>query len=179
MAAILLWINTPEHSPHGGRGANPDGSSVGFAMFSVVILAAAQGLVALRADPAHQSLSSAIMLLHGAAAIGMSAFLVGPGIAVRVGVWSASIGVFASLGMLSFAQVLPRAVRGLFNSEIEPAPQSIAYGFGAYALEAIVLLTVAPAMIALARCEHAIQRVAGIAIFLGIAVVAVLRLMAM
>jgi hypothetical protein len=166
LAAIVLWINTPDDLPGSERPSQHE-TLAGWATIGVVLLAAGQAVASLWIAPEHVAYSALIMLAHAGVIVAMSAFIAGPGIASRLGLWAASVGVLASLGILSLTHVLPRAIHAWTAEYIDPQPPQVAYGFGAYAFEATALLVLAPAMIALARLERTLQIIAGIAILLA------------
>lgn len=176
--AVLLWINTPDDAPPAGDERDGVGAGLGIAMMSIVVLAIAQGASSLGVEAQQTELSSALMIAHAAAALGMTAFLVSPGIAVRIGLWAASVGVLGSLGVLSLMYVLPRAASAAMSlaEGYEPVPQQIAYGFGAFAFEATALLVLAPAMLVLLQIESVLRRAIGWLFVLGAMVLIAYRM---
>ncbi len=177
VAALLLWVNTPDE-PAGSRAVSPTEMKLRAASMAAVFLALGAGAAVFWVDRAHLPLASCVVLAHAIAVAGMSGFAVAPGMASRLGLWTASIGVLATLGVLSLRTLLPRAVEALTADYIEPRPPDIAYGFGAYAFEATALIVLVPAVFAVARLNRAVQRVLGAVLLIATGAIIAWRLLA-
>jgi hypothetical protein len=82
--------------------------------------------------------------------------------------WSAALGVLGSLSALSLAALVPRLVATIAGATASPGP--VAHGFGAYALEAALLLALPVVGPLVARLDRTPRR----AIAGGLAALAVM-----
>jgi hypothetical protein len=168
LAAVMLWINTPAAEPSRSNGTSTTPARhAGWGMFIVLLLSAAQGFVLSRLPREATSIGVAIALAFSGIGVAASAVAAGPAWAVRVGGWSASLGVLLAIGLLSLLHLLPQSVAmfvdPLHRSAMGAASVSteVAYGFGHFALEAIILIALPLAIPILARLEGSAERIAG------------------
>jgi hypothetical protein len=165
IAAVMLWINTPEI----GRGEPAQNSMqvrAGFAMVVVLMCSFAQGIAGRFAGDDALLLVVALMILHATVALGLAARQTSAGLCVRLGVWSASFGVLFALGLIALLAMVPRILATMFAQELPPHSMQIAAGFGAYAMEATVLMVLTPLAVGVMRLPRGVQVIIGAALLL-------------
>lgn len=165
VAAVLLWINTPEVS----RGASAQSSTqarAGFAMVVVLLCAFAQGGTGRLAGEEYRWLVVLLMLSFAAIALGSAARQASAGLSARIGIWSASFGVLFALGVMALLAMLPRLLATMARVELPPHSTDIASGFGALAMEATLLLVLAPLAAGVLRLPRVVQAVIGAVLLL-------------
>jgi hypothetical protein len=173
--AVLLWINTPELTR---EEPSPTDAQAGNGLTLVLLCAVAQGVAIGLAPASMLNVAAGIAIAHAAMIIALLARLASPGAAMRIGGWTATLGVLLGLGAISLRQLLPRAL-GVLNGEHSRPPVNVAYGFGEYALEATILLALGIAAIALEHLSTSITRRAmGALLILAAALLAGWRLAA-
>lgn len=176
LAAVVLWANTPD-MPRPDN-AEDDQPQVWMGMVLVVICAFLMGVSAAFIEASLRWLSASIMLLYGGIALLLTAMYAGPAACMRVGTWAAAVGVLLALGGLSIMQMLPQAVRLIMGGEAEDV-RRIAYGFGAYAFEAAMLLVLPLFMLAIWNLPRGGRTLAGVVAIAVAAALTVWRLMSM
>lgn len=120
-------------------------------------------------------LSVTIALAYAFAVVAGAARRGGSTVGLRTGGWTAAIGTFLGIGAISVVHLLPQSlgvVLGLRNI-VEPR---VAYGFGAYALEGMILFLLPAGMLVLPRLDSARRRRVGLAILLLAAGLAIWRI---
>lgn len=160
IAAVLLWINTPEV----GRDGSPQGvhqMRAGFGMLVVLLCAFAQGIAGRLAGEEERWLVVLLMLSYAAIALGLAARQTSAGLCVRIGIWCASFGVLFALGVIALLAMLPRILATAVGIELPPHSMDIAAGFGAFALEATVLMVLAPVAVGVMRLPWFVRAVIG------------------
>lgn len=168
IAAVMLWINTPEV----GRESpvqNPLHARAGFAMVAVVSFAFGQGIAGRLVGEPERWLVVIMMLSYAAMALGLAARQTSAGLCVRLGVWSASFGVLFSLGAIALLAMLPRILATVAAVELPPHSMDIASGFGAFALEATLLMVITPVAVGVLRLPRSVQVVIGVMLLLFVA----------
>lgn len=176
LAAIILWINTPDldHAQH--RAAPTDAqhiASMGMLLF--LLCSIGQGLVSWSLPPDMRPWSAILLVASPIAALALTAWHAGQVACVRLGIWAATLGVFFSLGLLALSHMMPRVLR-VFAADIDPVPSVVARGFGAYALESTLLLVLAVAVMAALRLPRGAQAALGMIGAVGILLILLVRL---
>ncbi|MCI0630873.1 MAG: hypothetical protein L0Y44_09500 [Phycisphaerales bacterium] len=155
IAAVLLWVNTPELIAPGSRplaDQRPTRAELraGIAMTIAVACSVGQAVASLATPNQLVPISGAIIIATAAMVLAYTVVLAGTPATLRLGLWSASLGVLFGLGAISIAHVVPEAWRIIRTGESMPLDR-IATGFGNYALEAFVLLAMAGGAAAITR----------------------------
>jgi hypothetical protein len=177
--AVLLWMNTPgmTHEPHGASDREA-GTGLSIVIACAIVQALAMGFVPARFLPA----CGGVAIAHAAMIVAIAARLASPHAAVRLGGWTAALGVMLGLGTISLRRLLPQmwlTVSKMFDSHGDPGrpPLRVAHGFGHFALEATVLLLLGIASLGLDRIpSRALRITLGFLLILGAAVLAGWRL---
>jgi hypothetical protein len=170
LAAVLLWMNTPP-LPHSARTA-PAGrpTAAGPWMGAVFLCAIGQGVVGLLLTGSASAISAAMMVGYAAAAGAGAATLGGPAWAVRIGGWSAAIGMLLGVGLISLLRLAPQALAVAVFPQARVSVE-VAHSFGAYALEGMLLLLLPAAALAAVRLPQRSRWLLGAGmIFVGAAV---------
>jgi hypothetical protein len=168
LAAVMLWINTPSAEPSRATSSvRPAVRRAGWAMFATLVFAAAQGFVLSRLVADATAIGVVIALAYAGVGLATSAALAGRAWAIRVGGWSASVGVLLSIGLLSLLHLLPQTRLMLVDPLRPPAGASgpaspqVAYGFGHFAPEAVVLVVLPLVIPVLGRLSATSRRIVG------------------
>jgi len=168
IAAVLLWINTPESGGDASSGGALQMKS-GFGMLVVMVCAFAQGFAGRLVGEADRWLVVVTMLAYAAGALMLAARLTTAGLCARLGAWSAIFGVLFALGVASLIALVPRVLATVADVELPPHSMQIAAGFGAFAPEATILLVLVPAAAGLFRLPRILQRVVGVLLLAAVA----------
>jgi hypothetical protein len=166
LAAIVLWINTPDSDHAADRLPAPAQVHAGFGMLIVLFCAFGQGVAGRMASVDGRPIAVAIMLSYAAIALAFAARQTSAGMCVRIGVWAASLGVLFALGVISILAMIPRVVVTFMGVELPPHSMLIAAGFGSFALEATLLMVLAPLAAGVLRLPGVLRVVIGIVILL-------------
>jgi hypothetical protein len=178
IAALLLWLNTPDMYQHSDD-APPDaaqlraGAGIGIALLGAI----GAGVATIWIAPDHERFSGAMMLATAAMTLGAAARYASPAIAIRLGLWAAVYGVLFGLGLLSMARLLPATLQ-IVRGESSHGINRIAFGFGAYSIEAVSLLVVVGIALIQDRIDRTSARIIGFAIVIGASLLAAWRLAA-
>ncbi|HRP63883.1 MAG TPA: hypothetical protein PK400_11355 [Phycisphaerales bacterium] len=176
LAAIILWINTPDldHAQSRATPTDPQHiASMGMLLF--LMCSIGQGVVAWSLPPDMRVWSAILLVASPIAALALTAWHAGQVACIRLGIWAATLGVLFALGLLALSHMMPRVLR-MFAAEIDPAPSVVARGFGAYALEATLLLVLAVAIMAALRLPRGAQVALGTIGAIGILLILLVRL---
>lgn len=160
LAAVILWLNTPQGVP-AGAGA-PKASGYG-TLWPALALACSlgQGVAALMIDPSLAGYSGALMMTYAAMGAAIFACVCGTTAALSVGGWATVYGVLFAMGIMSLRQLIPMAVRTAAGDNTA-ALKHVAYGFGAYAPEAALMLALAAAAMSTGWMGRRPQRIGGV-----------------
>jgi hypothetical protein len=151
LAAVLLWMNTPVVGHSSGGVATEHSTSAGGWWLALVLLCAiGQGVAGLLITGRGSVASAAMMVIYAGAAGAGAAVLAGPGWAMRIGGWSAAVGMMLGIGLISLLELMPQALAVVLLPQAGVRAQ-VAHGFGAYALEAVLLLMAPAAAVAATR----------------------------
>jgi hypothetical protein len=168
LAAVMLWVNTPTaESSRSGAPVAPAVRRAGWAMFASLVVAAVQGFVLSRLQAEPNPIGVVIALAYASIGLAASAAIAGPAWAIRIGGWSASVGVLLSIGLLSLLHLLPQSLLmfvdpwRLSGGSAGPVGAEVAYGFGHYAPEAVVLLVLPLLIPVLGRLSATSKRIGG------------------
>jgi len=178
IAALLLWLNTPELL-HQVDAAPPDAaqSRAGAGIGIALLCAIGQGLATLWISPGDARFSGAMMVATAAMSLSAAAVVAGPMAALRVGGWAAAYGVLFGIGLLSMARLLPATIQIVRDGHASGVNR-IAFGFGAYAIEAIALLVMAGIAFLFDRIDARTARGLGWLIIIATALLTAWRLAA-
>ena len=159
IAAVLRWINTPEplHPPRSHHADAP------LARATLIMLAVAAAQTAGTVLVSPYALPVAATLILGGVATGGAALArrAGPDAAALVGGWSASLGLLFGVGFLSVSKMVPRALSLWFGPTLNGIDEGIAYGFGAYAAEAVLLALLPATLVLPGRAPRSVSVVLG------------------
>jgi hypothetical protein len=178
LAAVLLWLNTPSLGHPPGRGTTLRPLGGGMSMAFVLLCAIGQGMAGLLITGPASAISAAMMIAYAAAAGAGAAVLAGPGWAMRIGGWAAAIGMMLGVGIISLLRLMPQALVITLDPR-SPARSEVAHSFGAYALEAVLLMLVPAAAAGATRLPRRTAIALGIGCILLGAAVATWRLAAL
>jgi hypothetical protein len=134
-----------------------------------------QGVAALMVAPEYIGISGAIMIASVVIVLAGSARIAGVNVTLRLGGWTAAYGMLFSLGLASLLFMMP-TVFGYFVGGEPTAMVGVARGFGLYAIEALGLILLGPALLLLPRMGERPRRTLGVAVLLGAAGLAAFRL---
>ena len=134
-----------------------------------------QAILALMIDPSVIKISGALMVTYAAMGGAIIACILGPGAAVAVGGWGAIYGVLFGLGLMSLREIVPLAIRTILGGD-STAFRHVAFGFGAYAPEAALMLAVAAVGASMGRIQPYVQRIIGICLAIATAMLCAWRL---
>lgn len=180
-AAVLLWINTPSQAPAEAE-LTPAHVRAGNGVSIALVLAIGQGAVSLAVPDRLAPIGGAIMVASAILIVLAAAAIAGPMTALRLGGWSATLGVLFALGALTLFRLLPHAWMAmrdaLAHGEGVPMMGRIASGFGRYALEALLLMLLPAAVYARSHLAANIRWRVGAAMLVAVAFLAAWRLAA-
>ena len=160
LAAVLLWWNSPQTVQEGF--AQTKFSPLGNPELAAALTcSAAQGIVALMIDPSLEAFSGALMITHAAMGMAIVACICGSNAAISVGGWANVYGVLFVLGLMSLKQLIPMTVRTVTGGDTAVLKR-VAYGFGAYALEAALMLAIAAGAASVGRLKPPLERIGGV-----------------
>lgn len=150
LAAVLLWINTPDESDDVAPGEvnNPELQRMGFGMVAAVFAAIGQAVMVVPAGEVEPVSSMTIATVSAVVAGVLVVRAAGDANAIRVGLWTGGLGILFALGVLSLGVLLPRAILAI-RLDADPGPPVVAHGFGVYAFEAVILIALPAAMLVL------------------------------
>ncbi len=160
LAAVILWLNTPQRAAAGAGRAKVFGYGT---LWPVLALACSlgQGIAALMIDPSLAGYSGALMVTYAAMGAAIFACVCGTAAALSVGGWAMVYGVLFALGIMSLRQLIPMAVQTVTGGD-SAALKHVAYGFGAYAPEAALILALAAAAMSIGWMGRRPQRIGGV-----------------
>jgi hypothetical protein len=175
LAAVLLWMNTPVvgHAP-GGAATEHSTSAGGWWLALVLLCAIGQGVAGLLITGRGSAASAAMMVIYAGAAGAGTAVLAGPGWAMRIGGWAAAVGMLLGIGLISLLELMPQALAVALVPQAGVRAQ-VAHGFGAYALEAALLLMAPVAVVAAIRLPRRPAALIGVGILVIGAAIATWR----
>ncbi len=161
LAAVILWLNTPQRAP-AGSGSNKASSGYGTLWPALALVCSlGQGVAALMIDPSLAGYSGALMVTYAAMGAAIFACVCGTTAALSVGGWATVYGVLFAMGIMSLRQLIPMAVRTVAGDNTA-ALKHVAYGFGAYAPEAALMLALVAAAMSIRGMGRRPQRIAGV-----------------
>ncbi len=167
LLAVVLWTNTP---PARESNVDNDQAAAWLGMIGIVLAGFVLGGTSLAVAEGHRVASAVILVGYGGAVFLLAARYAGPAVAVRMGLWAAGLGVLAALGAISILHMLPQAIQLALGGHVADV-RSVAHSFGAFALEAVMLLVLPLLVLGLWRLDAPARRMAGL--FLMAAIVAV------
>lgn len=162
LLAVVLWINTP--AAQEGEASREQVRCWG-GMIVIVLCGFAMGGTVMLVAESHRSLSTLIMLAYPCIAVAMAARYAGSSICARLGAWVASLGVIGALGAISIMHMAPQAVRLVLGGQPSDV-RFVAYGFGAFAFEAVLLLVMPLVALAMVQLSAGGRRVVGVGVVL-------------
>ncbi len=178
LAAVLLWINTPDHLPRRDRNekVTDEQAAAGFGMMLVIIGGVGIGVIG-RFGGAWTGFNAIVL----AAALAVVAALLigrrwGGGLCVRTGLWVAGIGTLLGVGSLSLGFLVPRSLAAFFGPEPDPQPLLITFGMGTLAFEAVLLIVLSMLIGAWRQLPPTLVRLAGGGLLVVATIFLVLRL---
>jgi hypothetical protein len=173
--AVLLWMNSPDFSgEHSGAVELRASGGVSLMLLCGVIQALAVGF----ASQSMLNIAAGLILMHVTMVLALASGLASPIDAIRMGAWAATLALLLGLGAISLRHMLPRAIAVMQGVHDRP-PLRVAYGFGAFALEASIMLTLGALAIGLQRVPAAFpRRIIGGVLIVAAAVLAGWRLAA-
>ncbi len=176
LAAVILWLNTPQRAP---AGAGPPKASGSGTLWPALAMACSlgQGVAALMIDPSLAGYSGALMVTYGAMGTAIFACVCGTTAALSVGGWATVYGVLFAMGFMSLRQLIPMAVQTVTGGDTA-ALKHVAYGFGAYAPEAALTLALVAAAMSIGGMGRRPQRIGGVTLLVVAAVWCAWRLSA-
>jgi hypothetical protein len=178
IGAVLLWINTPldaEHTAHGAT-THANDKRAGLGMAAMVSCSLVQGHIMMNMLGPLTTISEIMAIMYALLALAFIARVTGPRACARVGLWSAALGVFFGLGLISLSSMIPEALRILRFGHGQPL-NKIASGFGMLAPEAAGVIVVAGLAIALPRFRSSVSLVLGVVVVSTAMTAAVIRLL--
>lgn len=163
LAAVILWLNTPQGAPASSGPAKESGYGT---LWPALALACSLGqgvaaLIALMIDPSLAGYSGALMVTYAAMGAAIFACVCGTTAALSVGGWATVYGVLFALGLMSLRQLIPMAVQTVTGGNTA-ALKHVAYGFGAYAPEAALMLALGAAATSTGWMGRRPQRIGGV-----------------
>ena len=160
LAAVILWLNTPQGASAGSGRAKVSGYG---ALWPALALACSlgQGVAALMIDPSLAGYSGALMVTYAAMSAAIFACVCGTTAALSVGGWATVYGVLFAMGIMSLRQLIPMTVQTVTGGNTA-ALKHVAYGFGAYAPEAALMLTLGAAATSTKWMGRRPQRIGGV-----------------
>ncbi len=145
--AVLLWMNTPELTRDEPDAVDAHvGNSLTLMLLCSIVQVVALGFVPMRYLP----IAAAISIAHAGMLVALAARLSDSSAAIRIGGWTAAYGVLLGLGTISLRHLLPAALT-MSSGDRDLPPVRVAHGFGAFALEAMLLLLFGGAVLILDR----------------------------
>lgn len=175
-AALLLWINTPDEAIYIHHDPSSPQARAGFGMTIALMAAIGQGMTAFFINPPFAAISGAMMIAGAAMAISSAARLAGPNVTIRLGGWAATYGILFGLGLLSLLRLLPHSWAILFDGQRSVPLTRIAYGFGEYWIEAVIVLVFGGAAFVLPQVPRSVRKFVGMIFMVAAAVLAGWRL---
>lgn len=162
IAALLLWMNSPA-SPHSAAAGVARHDPPG--VLGILAIAIAHGWLASRSTDGWRDAGGWMLGLWVITALALAGWRASPRAAIPLALWTASIGGLLVLGSLSLRLLIPH----LYSRVASPTGESsvsmrAAFGFGAYATEAILLLALPIAVAAAMRCGPVLRRVVALMI---------------
>ena len=173
IVAVLLWMNTPDAS-HAEQ-LTPTQLRAGWGMTMALLCALAQGMATLYVPSAHLNVSCGLVLGGVAMSLAAAARLAGADAVMRIGGWAMTYGFLAGLGAISLVRLTPQVIRAIQSGSADPVHR-IAYGFGAYSIEAIAAIAVAGGAAFLMRWRGRAALVIGLAVIIAAACLAAWRI---
>lgn len=172
VAAVLLWMNTPAVG-----GTVPDGQNLGGAVALLLSLLCAGGqcVACLLVSGPWIAASAAIATVYAIGVVAGGALTAGPGPALRVGGWAAALGTLLGIGGISLVHLMPQSFRVAGGLQ-QTVDSRVAFGFGAFAFEGMLLLLLPAGVLALPRLGAVGLRRAGLGILLLAAGLAIWRI---
>lgn len=176
LAAVILWLNTPQGAPAGSGSAKASGSGT---LWPALALACSlgQGVAALMIDPSLAGYSGALMVTYAAMGAAIFACVCGTTAALSVGGWASVYGVLFAMGIMSLRQLIPMMVQTVAGGNTA-ALKHVAYGFGAYAPEAALMLALGAGATSTGWMGRRLQRIGGVTLLVVAAVWCAWRLSA-
>ena len=168
LAAVILWLNTPQRASVGTSPAKASGSGILWPALALVC-SLGQGIAALMIDPSLAGYSGALMVTYAAMGAAIFACVCGTTAALSVGGWATVYGVLFAMGLMSLRQLIPMAVRTAAGDNTA-ALKHVAYGFGAYAPEAALMLALVATAMSMGGMGRRVQRIAGVTLLVVTAV---------
>ena len=164
LAAVILWLNSPQSVPDGF--ARIKVSSFGnLGLAAALTCSLVHGFVALMIDPNLAGVSGAVMITYAAMGAAIVACVCGSSAAISVGGWANIYGVLFVLGLLSLRQLIPMTVATVTGGDTAVLKR-VAYGFGAYALEAAFMLAIVAGAVFTGRLERRVERIGGVVLLI-------------
>ncbi len=171
LAAVLLWINTPEHDQDRvqdrdqGRDQRAkvtrEQAAAGFAMMVTVLGSAGVGLLGRFGGEWTGFTAIVLAATFAVVAAVLMARRWGGGLCMRAGLWAAGIGTLLGVGALSLGFLVPRSLMAIFGQASDPQPLLITFGMGTLAFEAVLLIVISMVVGAWRQLPETLQRLAG------------------
>lgn len=174
LAAVLLWVNTPDESDDL---TNPGAMQLraGWGLMLAVLAAGAQGAASMFVPAEWTMISGGIVVASSVMSLAAAARLAGAEAATRISGWAMSYGILLALGVLSLLRLVPAAYAAAHNEFVTPV-RRVAFGFGTYWLEGTIAMSFALAAVGLMRAPTAVRRIIGFGLIVAAAVLAAWRL---
>lgn len=165
IAAVLLWVNTPDHVATSEMIDVDEDGRIGGGLALTIVCAIGQALAIWSAGPEQRIASMAISLMIGAFMLASTARLAGPSACLRMGGWAVVYGVLFGLGTISLMQLIPNALHAIHDPQTSPTLK-VAFGFGALAIEATAVLMCSSLILIGDRLPRRWRMMAGVVILI-------------
>jgi hypothetical protein len=184
-AATLMWINVPPGDPQprgagrsnevGGSAEEPD-DGPGLSTMGLLLLGFIAGGLAALLDPAWRWIGLSGLCLVPAVVLARAVVLLPRERALRLALWTATLGPLIGIGILSAIRLVPQSIAIIASPMTTPADGRIATGFGGHVPEAVLLILLAALVGQLSRVRR--STASGFLLVLGIAGLAIFRIFA-
>jgi len=159
IAAILLWINTPDDDGSNRAAPRPP-HRAGGAMMVALLAAIGQAVLLQRVGDENRRIAAAVSMAATISVLAAAVRLAGSTIAARLAGWLAVFGLLFSLGSLSLVHLVPRMIE-YSQTGSTTIFQRVGYGFGAFAWEATLMIGATALICGQQRIPMIAQRVIG------------------
>lgn len=170
IAAVLMWINTPDDRTEAGKHAQP--LAVYWAAVGLLVLLQAVAVYLAGTDAA--AISGVVSLAWALAALAMIGWICGAVAVLRAGGWSAVYGPLLSMSLISVPVVASALNEAVKTGYAVPITR-VATGTAGIALEAVALIALPIVVLTLVRAGREMGRLAGVAILVGVAAIVLYR----
>lgn len=174
LAAALLWWNSPDDDELSDS-QEPADREMNSGLMIALLAAVVHSVVVFKMPGEFVRISGGVVMLTAAMIIAAAARLAGPMACIGIGGWAATYGFLLGCGALSLEKLMPQAIRVVQLGEAAPVGR-IAHGYGAYALEGLLLASLAGFWTIVHRLPQSVARIIGVVVLVFAAVLAAWRL---